>query len=629
LVFTRFVTLISLKTFLKLAYNRALTDTELVQVTQYLSTKYSTTARTVPAMPDPRLSLPQIVFDGDSMTDGHQSTNELNYPNQTITLLGGTSNYSYINLGIGGQTVAAMTTDAVSEVDSLLQYGSNRPYNFVVLMGGTNDLGQPATGLVDATTTYNRIVTYAQGRRNAGFKVIVNTILPRSAAGTPADFETSRQTVNSNIRSNWPTFADGIADIASDSIIGPAGASDNTTYYPDKVHMSNTGYGIVASYVAAAINSITHPTASTIGTPTVLSSSAIRWNFTDNANNEIGFRVYTNVDAITTSSAIANLTYLDETGLSENTQYTRYVKAYNSYGESASSSATSTYTLINVPTGFSFNTITTNSITMSASGALPNLASSTSGVYFNETSGNSGGSDSSWQQTTSFQDSGLSENTQYTYRVKARNGNSAETSYAATSSKYTLADTPTGFNFMKHPSSLDIYVDEFPNSNSGLSGYLFWRTDNSSYNSGWIQTNNWQGANTVEGQAYTYGVKYRNGDGVETATTTMGGVSFVPDNGGGGTPTIQPQIATTTATTTLATSTQANTSTSSVQATSTLQFLSGQATPNLAGLTGQAKQVAIQQIKAQIVVIQQKLLILISQLIQLLQEQIRVQLQAR
>jgi len=257
-----------------------------------------------------------------------------------------------------------------------------------------------------------------------------------------------------------------------------------TTGLIDEVNVSNTARS--AAWILTSYNNQNspstfyslgsedgYPIAPTISTPTVLSSSAIRWSFTDNSSYETGFRVYTNADAIATSSAIANLTYLDETGLSENTQYTRYVKAYNSYGESASSSATSTYTLV---------------------------------------------------------------------------------------------DTPTGFNFMRHPSSLDIYVDAFPNSNSGSSGYLFWRTDNSAYNSGWIQTNNWQDPNMVEGTTYTYAVKYRNGNGVETATTTMGGVSFVRDNGGGGTVTIPQQ--TTSTSSVQATITLSNT-TSTIQATST------------------------------------------------------------
>jgi hypothetical protein len=349
------------------------------------------------------------------------------------------------------------------------------------------------------------------------------------------------------------------------------------------------------------------PAAPTITSPTVLSSSTIRWNFTDNADNETGFRVYTNADAIATSSATVNLTYLDETGLSENTQYTRYVKAYNSYGESASSSATSTYTLTDTPTNLtatqitttsvtlsvdsfpnatsgvsgyyfanttkgtnsgwiqtnsweetgiepntsytytvkyrngdsvetatatttqytliqtpasiSFDNIGVSSITVSASGTLSNLASSTSGVYFNETSGNSGGSDSSWQQIASYQDTGLSENTQYTYRVKARNGDGTSTSYTATSSKYTLANIPTGLTTINTADqSITLSVDTFPNATSGSSGYYF---SQGSHNSGWIQANSWQDTGLACGTNYTYSVIYRNGNGAETSAISQ------------------------------------------------------------------------------------------------------------
>ncbi|MCX6791075.1 MAG: DUF2341 domain-containing protein [Candidatus Gribaldobacteria bacterium] len=165
----------------------------------------------------------------------------------------------------------------------------------------------------------------------------------------------------------------------------------------------------------------TIPIVPTIGNPTVLSSSAIRWNFTDNADNETGFRVYTNADAIATSSATANLTYLDETGLSENTQYTRYVKAYNSYGESASSSATSTYALADTPTNLTTNSAVDQSITVSVD-TFPNATSGSSGYYFSQGSHNSG-----WIQTNSWQDSNLSCANSYTYNVKYRNGNAVET----------------------------------------------------------------------------------------------------------------------------------------------------------------------------------------------------------
>ena len=53
---------------------------------------------------------------------------------------------------------------------------------------------------------------------------------------------------------------------------------------------------------------------------------------------------------------------------------------------------------------------------------IATTASDPSGVeyYFDETSGNPGGSDSGWQDSTSYTDTGLSPTTQYTYTVKAR-----------------------------------------------------------------------------------------------------------------------------------------------------------------------------------------------------------------
>ena len=89
------------------------------------------------------------------------------------------------------------------------------------------------------------------------------------------------------------------------------------------------------------------PQAPTIDTPSAQSSTSIRWNFTDNADDETGFRLYDSTDTLVSSSAIADLTFLDETGLTEYTQYMgRYAIAYNGYGNSAPSAiASSIYTL--------------------------------------------------------------------------------------------------------------------------------------------------------------------------------------------------------------------------------------------------------------------------------------------
>ena len=84
------------------------------------------------------------------------------------------------------------------------------------------------------------------------------------------------------------------------------------------------------------------PQAPTIGAPQAQSASSIRWNFTDNSNDETGFKIYDNNDNTVNSATPDGLSYLDETGLLCSTGYSgRYIKAYNSYGESVASAVAS------------------------------------------------------------------------------------------------------------------------------------------------------------------------------------------------------------------------------------------------------------------------------------------------
>jgi lysophospholipase L1-like esterase len=196
-------------------------------------------------------NLPQIIFDGDSMTEGVGSSRGQNYPKQTIDLLGGTSVFTYYNQAVSGQTTQQMIDDGVSQIDAL--HSNLKRANIVVLWAGTNDIYFGAS----AETTYNRIVEYAKARRVAGSKVVVTTILPRSNEGTPQTFEANRQYVNTRIRENWTTFADAIADVAANTDIGEPHDELNKRYYPDGVHLNNRGYAIVAHIVRDQIVTLT------------------------------------------------------------------------------------------------------------------------------------------------------------------------------------------------------------------------------------------------------------------------------------------------------------------------------------------------------------------------------------
>lgn len=271
-----------------------------------------------------------------------------------------------------------------------------------------------------------------------------------------------------------------------------------------------------------------NPDAPTIGIPTGLSPASIRWNFTDNASNETGFVLINTSEVVISTSSEANLSYIDETGLTANTQYQRAIKAYNDAGYSASSAVASRYTLAPIP----FNLTATSN------------------------------------------------------------------------------------------SAFTVCTDSFTNSSDGSSGYLFWQKDNSGENSGWITENCWKDQGIVAGHTYSYCVKYRNGDGIETATTTSNNIYISSTGYVDYSDNYQTKGFLNTnfleATTTIF---QNSTSTSSTQTTSTLQLL-GQKIPNLSLLTGQARQVAIQQIQQIIVAIQKQLIILIGQLIQALQAEI-------
>jgi len=91
------------------------------------------------------------------------------------------------------------------------------------------------------------------------------------------------------------------------------------------------------------------PLPPTIGTPVALSTSSIRWNFTDRSNNESSFRLH---DAGHTQkgTAVRNSSYIDETALSPNTQYTRHIHGRNGTVEGPASASASRYTLSVPPT---------------------------------------------------------------------------------------------------------------------------------------------------------------------------------------------------------------------------------------------------------------------------------------
>lgn len=174
-----------------------------------------------------------------------------------------------------------------------------------------------------------------------------------------------------------------------------------------------------------------------------VTTGEITWGWTDNSDNENGFKVWAD-QGMTTPTTWRTTTAADTTqwtqgGLSPNTQYTVQVAATNIYGDSSRTAPCTTWTLIQPVAGLSFSGMTANSIMVAPAGSFSNLTAGLSGIYLsNDTAGTASG----WVQSTApWSSGGLTPNTLYAFRGRSRNG--ARVSGASASySQWTLAPPP-------------------------------------------------------------------------------------------------------------------------------------------------------------------------------------------
>jgi len=230
-------------------------------------------------------------------------------------------------------------------------------------------------------------------------------------------------------------------------------------------------------------------------------------------------------------------TYSD-TGLSENTQYGYRVKAKDSAAapnEGSYSSISYEYTDIDPPTSDEFDLgteLTSSSIKMEINPLPPNYNAGSTGVYFDFVSGGTGGDDRAFSNVYNYNDTGLQENTQYTYRAKFRNGDgNDDNEYCASESIYTLVDPPLDAEFTIDNYGLtwiNMSVAVPPNYNAGSTGCYFAGVTGTPPDSGWITgSTNYTGSRWYynctglsPGTTYGFKVKYRNGDATETTYTS-------------------------------------------------------------------------------------------------------------
>jgi hypothetical protein len=149
--------------------------------------------------------------------------------------------------------------------------------------------------------------------------------------------------------------------------------------------------------------------------------------------------------------------------------------------------------------------------------------------YFHETSGNPGATDSGWQDSSTYEDTGLLPGTTYTYQVKTRDKSIGqnETSYSTEGSATTEADTtppsPDPSTWVTAPYSTgSTSVRMAATTASDLSGveYYFHETTGNpgATDSGWQDSNTYEDTGLSAGMTYTYQVKTRDKSAAQNET---------------------------------------------------------------------------------------------------------------
>lgn len=150
--------------------------------------------------------------------------------------------------GVDGSTLDTVEGRAAA-VDALL---ANVPWRTAAILTcnvGTNDSGSGSySGNSSAFLT--AYANYCDARRAAGWKVVIYSVTPSGLRATP---DAWRTTLNATTRTWVGTHCDAYADLDTEATMGLWATTQNATYYPDTVHISQAGYDLLYALTKPAV----------------------------------------------------------------------------------------------------------------------------------------------------------------------------------------------------------------------------------------------------------------------------------------------------------------------------------------------------------------------------------------
>jgi len=383
-------------------------------------------------------------------------------PESVTTLLNAPAAPTGLSGLVSGLNVMLSWTDNSGNEDGYIiersLYGSKVFEQIASISSNSNSYGD--TNLASGTQYEYRIKAFNNGGNSAYSNTISATTMnapnpPTDLAGTAVtesriDISWTDNSLNEtmfkversdNAGVTWAQIATTAADEAS---YKDYTVTTGTTYsYRVRAYnvIGNSSYSNTIS-----LKPLSAPEAPSGLTAVAVSSAEVNIIWTDNSDNEVGFKLQRSLNGVdswgTIYTAQAGETSYADTGLSENTTYYYRIFAYNDVGNSNYSNTASVTTILNIPEAplyLGANTFSSTEITLSWTDASSNetgfkIERSTNQVIWTQIATVSA-------NETTYLDTGLTPQTTYYYRIRAYNA-AGNSSYSNVDNSATLQAPP-------------------------------------------------------------------------------------------------------------------------------------------------------------------------------------------
>ncbi|MBW8002184.1 MAG: family 16 glycosylhydrolase [Planctomycetes bacterium] len=331
--------------------------------------------------------------------------------------------------------------------------------------------------------------------------------------GTNSSWQTSTSYTDSGLNASTQyTYTVQMRDSLGNTGAASSGANATTDTVPDTDPPTPNPASFATAPYATGTTSIAMiaATGSDVSGP-------VEYRFTETSGNPGG-----------TNSPWQTSTSYTDSGLNASTQYTYTVQMRDSLGNTGTASSGANATTDAVPdtdpptpnpASFATAPYATGTTSIAMVAATGSDVSGPVEYRFTETSGNPGGTNSSWQTSTSYTDSGLNASTQYTYSVQMRDslGNTGAASSGANATTDTPPDvtapTPNPMTWSVLPYATgETSISMTATTASDTSGveYYFANLTDPAHDSGWQASSVYNDTGLTAATSYSYTVTARD-----------------------------------------------------------------------------------------------------------------------